>query len=71
MAKYVRYEIATNIPDVNFGDIFDYKEAFSAFRTLASEKESRGTLWGIDQQGEYHCIMSFDYEYKRSKRPNL
>ena len=60
--KYDHYEVASN-QEGEEETYYHYKPAFSHYQSIkAMGCGVRVTLWGIDEMGEYTCIMSYKDE---------
>lgn len=62
MKKYSYYEVAvstdagTNSPSMEYED---YRSAFGQYQHFKKSGAEHATLWGVDEMGDYTCIMSF------------
>lgn len=57
--KYERYEVASNIQGEE-GTFFSYREALSLYLHVKGYGgDTKATLYGVDDSGEYTVIMSF------------
>ena len=58
--KYESYEVAVSSGDnAPYESYETYQEAFSVYQHFKTTGAEHATLWGIDEMGEYTCIMSF------------
>jgi hypothetical protein len=55
--KYDHYEVASNVEQEQGFE--NYREAFRYFQSLRKEPGASATIWGIDEMGEYTCILSY------------